>query len=169
MNQGEAGSERNVTLRVHPAPGDIGRVAAMHGEVYALERGWDWTFEAYVAAGLADFALRYDPTRDRLWIAEDDAGLAGSIAIASHGVDAQLRWFLVHPRARGQGLGRRLMAEALEFCRAVGYERVFLWTTSDLVEAAHLYGGFGFEITREETHDRWGASVTEQRYELALQ
>lgn len=43
---------------------------------------------------------------------------------------------------------------------------IFLWTTSELVAAAKLYESCGFLITEETTHDIWGATVTEQRYEL---
>lgn len=45
---------------------------------------------------------------------------------------------------------------------------VYLWTTSELVAAAKLYESTGFHITEEITHEMWGATVTEQRYELDL-
>ncbi len=69
---------------------------------------------------------------------------------------------------RGRGLGKRLLAEALEFCRAAGYESVFLWTVRGLEPAGALYRAFGFRLTLEERHLRWGADVVEERLDLAL-
>jgi GNAT superfamily N-acetyltransferase len=151
-------------------PGDIGRVVEMHGELYAREYGLDRTFEGYVAAGLGEFAVGFDGSRDRLWLAEAEGGrLVGSIAIAGRdGVTAQLRWFLVRPEMRGSGLGGRLLGEAVEFCRGRGFRSVFLWTISELAAAAHLYRRAGFTPTERTTHDIWGAPHTEERYDLAL-
>ena len=81
---------------------------------------------------------------------------------------AQLRWLLVAPEARGSGLGRRLIREALDFCRAIGCRSVYLWTVSVLTAAARLYVGAGFHVTEEHEHAMWGATVTEQRYDLGL-
>jgi GNAT superfamily N-acetyltransferase len=93
----------------------------------------------------------------------------GSIAIVGQadGV-AQLRWFLVKPEARGIGLGRRLLREALEFCRDSECRRVFLWTLAELKTAAHLYEQAGFRKTEQKTHEIWGCVRTEERYDLTL-
>jgi GNAT superfamily N-acetyltransferase len=82
--------------------------------------------------------------------------------------NAQLRWFLLHPAARGRGLGHQLIDSAIAFCRERGFKKISLWTISELKAAAHLYRKAGFEITREETHEIWGATRTEQEYELIL-
>ncbi len=141
----------------------------MHGVLYAREYDLDWTFEGYVAAGLAAFASTFNPDTDRLWIAENAAGIVGTIAIAGRADrTAQLRWFLVQPEARGQGVGRRLMNEALAFCRERGFRVVFLWTIRGLPVSAHLYRDAGFELREEKTHELWGAVRTEQRYDLEL-
>src|SRR5262245_29983139 len=122
-----AGTPEAVTLRTSLRAGDLGAVVHLHGVVYAAERGFDPTFEAYVAAPLAEFVRRASP-RERLWIAEASGRAVGCIAIvAAEPQTAQLRWFLVAPAARGAGLGRRLLDEALAFCRGCGYAGVFLW------------------------------------------
>src|SRR5215207_1328463 len=132
-------------IRTDIRPGDIGRVVEMHGELYAREYNLDHTFEGYVVAGLSEFAVGFDESRDRLWLAEEGGRLVGSVAIAGRdGVTAQLRWFLVRPEARGSGLGGRLLSEAVEFCRERGFRSVFLWTISELEAAAHLYRRAGF-------------------------
>lgn len=156
-------------IRTDIRPGDLGRVVEMHGELYAREYGLDRTFEGYVAVGLGEFAVGFDGSRDRLWLAEEGGRLLGSVAIAGRdGVTAQLRWFLVHPAARGSGLGGRLLNEAVGFCRARGFRSVFLWTISELKAAAHLYRRAGFTPTERKTHDIWGAPHTEERYDLEL-
>jgi len=159
-----------VKLRTEIRPGDLGYVTYLHGKIYAVENQLDFTFEGYVAAGLGEFARTYDEQRDRLWLAETEQGIVGSIAIVGSKMvvenTAQIRWFLVHPTARGSGLGKRLVQEAVEFCRERHFASIFLWTVSDLLPAAHLYRAAGFLVTEEKTHAIWGKVRTEQRYEL---
>ncbi len=157
-----------ITLRHELRAGDLGYLVYLHGTLYAREYGFDHTFEAYVAGPMAQFALAASP-RERIWIAENDDGILGCVAIVSAGVDvAQLRWFLVDPRARGSGLGRRLLDDALGFCRATGYHSVILWTVSALEAAAHLYRTSGFRKVEERTGRPWGVPVVEEKYELQL-
>lgn len=158
-----------VRTRTELRAGDIGNLIRLHGEVYAAEQGWDWTFEAFAAQTFGRLADRWDPSRDRIWIAERQGELVGCIAILAVEADiAQLRWFLVHPDARGSGLGRRLIDEALSFCRSAGYSHVFLWTTASLPAAARLYRSCGFVLTHQETVQRWGTVLTEERYDLDI-
>lgn len=156
-------------LRHELRPGDLGYLAYLHGSLYFKEYRFDNTFEAYVARGLADFALSFNPYRDRIWIAEADGRIIGSIAIVRVSKEeAQLRWYLVHPDYRGHGLGTTLIGEALKFCRDRKYKNVFLWTTSELTAAAHLYTLAGFKKTQVKSHNIWGKFVTEERYDLEM-
>lgn len=160
----------NIEIRNHWKPGDVGYITYLHGVLYGREQGWDHTFDAYVAGPLADFALSYQPDHERLWVVEANGKIVGCIAIvAASPATAQLRWFLLHPELRGQGLGRRLIEEAIDFCRDKGYRTVFLWTVDALPAAAALYRKAGFGVTEEKRSAVWGSVVTEQRYELILQ
>ena len=156
-------------IRTNIEPGDIGYIVYLHGILYAQEYNLDYTFEGYVAAGLGEFAKSFDERKDCLWLAEKNGQIIGSIAIAGlPNQTAQLRWFLVHPDARGSGLGRKLISEALAFCRGRGCRSVFLWTISELKAAAYLYQQAGFRQTEQKTHVIWGSVRTEERYDLIL-
>jgi len=156
-------------IRHHIKPSDIGYLTYLHGILYAKEYGYDQTFEAYVARGLAEFIQSFNPDKDRIWLAETNGRIIGSVAIAGHSkVDAQLRWFLVHPDYRRLGIGKELLKDALQFCKECKYKTIFLWTASELVGAGHLYTSFGFSRTEERKHEIWGKTVTEERYDLHL-
>jgi GNAT superfamily N-acetyltransferase len=157
-----------ITLRTELRPGDVGAVVYLHGITYARERGFGPTFEAYVAGPLAEF-VRRGSGRERLWLAEQGAGLVGCVAIVAAAPEtAQLRWFLVEPASRGRGLGKRLLNEALAFCRECGYADVILWTESVLTAAARLYRAAGFRKTEERPGRLWGVDLVEEKYELTL-
>jgi GNAT superfamily N-acetyltransferase len=129
----------DVSIRTDLRPGDLGAVVRLHGTVYARERGFDPTFEAYVAGPLAEFVRSGSP-RERLWLAERHGEVVGCVAIVESAPGmAQLRWYLVAPEARGAGLGTRLLRETVAFCRGQGYASVVLWTESALTVAARLY------------------------------
>src|SRR5215510_318469 len=157
-------------IRTTIKPGDIGYIIYLHGTLYSREYDLDYTFEAYVAETMGVFARRYDPTQDYFAVAEQEGRILGTISIVGQpDQTAQLRWFLVHPGSRGQGLGRKLVEGALAFCRERKFKSVFLWTVSELTTAAHLYAQAGFRLTEEKTHEIWGKVRTEQRYDLELQ
>jgi ribosomal protein S18 acetylase RimI-like enzyme len=152
-------------------PGDLGAIIALHGRLIPPVYGLDATHEGYIAASVAQQAIRGWPgERGSVWIVERDRELAGSIALTDDGDDtAGLRWFALEPELRGRGLGRRLVGELVEAARMRGFARVRLETFSDLRAAAHLYREHGFELIHEESGPRWGRDqVTYQHYELAL-
>jgi GNAT superfamily N-acetyltransferase len=161
-------SDRRISIRHDLRPGDEGYITYLHGILYAPEQGWDHTFDAYVAIPLAEFA-RSRSLGERIWIVEVGERIVGSVAIVRFSErEAQLRWLLLHPDMRGRGIGRKLVEEALDFCRDAGYSSVFLWTVNTLPIAAKLYQSVGFGQTEELTHELWGSMVTEVKYELLL-
>ncbi len=160
----------NSTIQKGYQPGCIGQITGLHARYYSELVGFGMVFESKVARELAEFCLRYDDRRDGLWLARSSQGdLLGSIIIdgmqaQDHG--AHLRWFIADAQARGQGLGHRLLAEAVEFCHLCGYRRVYLWTFEGLVAARHLYEKFGFRLVRQQSGSQWGVMVEEQCWEL---
>lgn len=155
-------------LRPH-RPGDIGWIIHRHGELYAEEYGWDETFEALVADILARFIQHHDPKRECLWIAELDRERVGSIMVVDAGDNvAQLRILLVEPKARGRGIGKRLIDECLDFSKRAGYGKIKLWMQSILVEARRLYDNAGFTLVEEKPHHSFGHDLIAQVLELPL-
>jgi len=157
-----------VLLRSH-RPGDLGWVVQAHGELYAREYGWGERFEALVAGIVAGFVAGFDPRRSRCWIAELDGERVGAVFVvpASKRV-AQLRLLLVDPRARGRGLGTRLVRESIDFARARGYRRLVLWTQSNLAAARAIYRACGFELGKSESHAAFGVKLTGEYWEMRL-
>ncbi|HEX6852834.1 MAG TPA: GNAT family N-acetyltransferase [Candidatus Polarisedimenticolaceae bacterium] len=154
------------TLRTSLRPGDLGTIVHLHGDLYSREYGFDASFEAYVAGPLSELALR-GSSRERLWIAERDGKFLGCVAIVDASDDiAQLRFYLVVPEARGSGIGRRLLEEAVAFARDEGYVSIFLWTVGALEAAAHLYRAAGFVKVEEVPGAPWGVPVVEEKYVL---
>jgi DNA-binding MarR family transcriptional regulator/GNAT superfamily N-acetyltransferase len=152
-----------------PAPGELGWVVQRHGALYAAEYGWDETFEALVARIVADYAGRGDRQREAAWIAEVDGEPAGCVFCMRHSdATAQLRLLLVEPRARGMGIGARLVSECVSFARKAGYTEIVLWTNDVLLAARRIYERAGFELAAEAPHHSFGHDLVGQDWRLPL-
>ena len=148
--------------------GDIGTIISLHGNLYAKEYDYDYTFEAYVGEALSQFAIRNDP-KEKIWIVEQSEEIVGSIAICkASDSEAQLRWFLISPKLRGQGIGKKLIAEALGFAQKKSYKSIMLWTVDGLLASKNIYLKNDFILSESITHDIWGAKRIEQKYSRLL-
>ncbi len=158
-----------ISIRHALRSGDVGYLIHLHGWIYSQECGYNHTFEGYVCKTFSEFFDHYDPNKDRIWFAEADGEIIGAIAIIGHSpVEAQLRWFILHPDYRGKGIGKILYKEALNYCREKHYKKVFLATTQDQQTAIRMYLKEGFKKVSESKNESWGKALIEEIYELML-
>lgn len=149
--------------------GDMGWVTYRHGVLYSQEYGWDERFEALVGQIAAEFINNYKPELERCIIAEMRGEIVGSVfVVQSSETVAKLRLLLVEPKARGLGLGSRLVQECITFARRAGYQKLILWTNSVLVEARHIYKKSGFKLVEQEEHHSFGKDLIGETWELIL-
>ena len=164
----DRGSDPKIALRAH-RPGDMGWVIHAHGRLYHEEYGWDERFEALVADIAARFIQNLNTDRERCWIAEMDGDPVGSVFVVQESKTvAKLRLLILEPRARGKGLGRRLVEECIAFARAAGYRKLVLWTQSNLAAARHIYKTAGFKLAKRQPHREFGVPLVGEYWELEL-
>jgi amino-acid N-acetyltransferase len=90
------------------------------------------------------------------YVAEERGTVLGAVGLEVHGGDGLLRSAVVHPTARGTGIGLTLVDRILRHARERGLGAVYLLTTT----AESYFPRFGFSrIAREAVPDPVKASV----------
>lgn len=154
-------------------PGALGEVCALQSRYYAEGWGFGRTFELDRAEEMAQFLGRFDHRRDLFKLVCRDGRVVAAIAIdgGADGLPAGgslLRWFIVDGEERGNGIGRQLLAIAVEHARSQGIRSISLHTFEGLETARYLYEEAGFRLAEEEMSDRWGAVTLQQVFALDL-
>ncbi len=159
----------DITYRNELNPGDIGYIIYLHGYLYVRESDFSTDFEKYVIKTFHEFLENYSPEMDRIWMAEYNNKIVGCIAIQHKpNEEAQLRWFLLDPAFRGLGIGKKLLTDAINFCKEKKYKNVFLLTTSMQNKALEMYKMAGFKLTESTEVNQWGKTFRDERYDLKL-
>jgi putative acetyltransferase len=125
--------------------------------IVPFEPGHTDGFRSLVNDTLLEFGFENDPEFDRdlddpagtyaaLWVAVDDGTVVGSVALRDleDGV-VELKRMYLRPDQRGRGLGRQLLALALDWARTHDMQVVRLDTSERMVAAQRLYVAYGFE------------------------
>jgi ribosomal protein S18 acetylase RimI-like enzyme len=152
---------------------DAAAIQNLHRALYCSEYGLNEAFVDGVRRNVeAAMATGWPSAHGGVWLidASEPGKLAGALALTRELPAAlgRVRWFALAPELRGQGLGRGMLQELLREARQQGIARLELETFSALTAAAHLYRDAGFEVTRSEERDDWGAAITLQHYALDL-
>lgn len=127
-------NQGNTRVRVRPfAPADVAGVVEVENRCF--EQLW-----RHDAANFLEIAETYP----YFVVAEDDAGIAGYQFNAVDSTAGYLVRIAVHPRAEGQGVGARLMAEAVRYFQSCKVWKIVLNTEEQNTRAHRLYERFGF-------------------------
>jgi GNAT superfamily N-acetyltransferase len=158
-----------IEIRRELTAGDADGIIELHRRVYAPEYGMDERFVAGVRSTVESALANGWPERGGVWLVDLGDELAGSLGLIDEGGgNGRVRWFVLDPVLRGQGLGRRLLGELLEEARDAGLRGLSLETFSALSSAAHLYREAGFRVTWDRVRSDWGPPIVYQHYELKL-
>jgi len=118
----------------------------------------------YTVEGFAATVISRSGVIDRmragpLFVATMNSKVVGTVAIVPKGESLYIRGMAVHPSARGQRLGERLLSYVENLANSQGARRLLLSTTPFLERAIRLYESFGFERTDEGPHDLHGTPL----------
>lgn len=161
---GSAASEREAGIRALTRPdpavalrsateADLDTIAALFAPALEQYRGsgGEWLLDAYLAE-LIDVGGRFEAAET--YVAVTDGRIVGSIAfyqdVALEGWSplpqgwSGFRALVVHPDARGAGVGRLLVEHCVLRTREVGAPVLGIHTVSLLEDAVRLYGRLGF-------------------------
>lgn len=120
---------------------------------------------AYPSEDLDRLLETYAPIESLFLVAEAENHIVGTCAVkAESPKQAILRRLFVDPEHRGEGIGKALLKEALDFCRRRGYQEVEIRTSSRMEQAIRLCKAVGFEEQGSWTL----GEVTLLRYRLRL-
>ena len=144
---------RDLVIR-EAKPGEPSLVVYFYYKLFEQQFGFLPNTEQYFLHAMTE--LFNDPSGNRLWIAEENGHIKGSICIVKIGdTEAQLRLFGTDPSLQGKGAGKRLMQTAMGFCKEKGYSHVILWTIDICKAACHLYDQFGFKFVESKPNTTW--------------
>ena len=129
-------------IEIRPAGKDAAaRLAALHA--LCFDEAWDASSITRLLAMPGAFALMALPSPAD---GDPDAPLPGFVLARAGGGEAEILTIGVSPAARGQGVGRRLLAAAAATALAAGADSLFLEVAEDNEEALRLYERFGFYL-----------------------
>lgn len=104
--------------------------------------------EPYLKNTLSNVDAYMPPTGRIVMVRDSEGVLVGFVILKKLAEDAaEIKRFYVTPKARGTGLGSRLIAEAIKTARRMKYKSVFLESGTYMPAAHRLYKSLGFEET----------------------
>ena len=97
-----------------------------------------------------EFMSQYykDEYSSRYLVASVDNCIVGGCGIAPFNQRndvCELRKLFLLPKSRGLGIGKKLIADCLEYARCKGYKKCYLDTLTNMTQAIELYEKLGFQ------------------------
>lgn len=161
--------------------GDGRTIATIHVE------GWRWAYRGHIPDELLDglsverreaFWRRElsDPSSEvRVWLADRDGRPVGFVATGAPQDEdvapgtAELHAIYLLEDAVGSGVGRALMARAVEHLRERGHPAATLWVLASNDRARRFYEAAGWHADGGVKRDDFGGEILEEvRYRLGL-
>ncbi|KAJ4313580.1 hypothetical protein N0V84_009337 [Fusarium piperis] len=161
------------TITIEPGyrPGFLARCLEMHIAFYHPSVHWGLAFETSLAKDFAEIIERLATNpRNQVWAAVETPPastspgvftqrIVGTLLIDAESMKttgtAQIRGFIVDERVRGLGIGKRLLAAAMEFIESNGFDRAALYTSDTQDTAVYLYKKAGFVVELDEEKIVW--------------
>jgi putative acetyltransferase len=134
-----------VTIAVRPvSAADVSAVISLVTEVLA-EFGLVFGVGAATDAPLLGLPASYEDVGGAFWVAEEAGFIIGTCGLAPVEPRVyELRKMYLRPQTRGRGVGRQLLALAVEWARARGGTHLVLDTIEDMTRAIAFYEAHGF-------------------------
>ncbi len=128
-------------------------------EAAFLHLNEDWIVKFFETLEPADRAIISDPRKHildgggQIFMAERDGEAIGCCAlIAIAPGEYELAKMTVAEKARGAGVGRRLLRFAIDVARSMGAQRLYLESNTKVAAAIHLYEQAGFRHLSAPLH-----------------
>jgi len=114
---------------------DVDAVLAIQAACLEIAQWSDWDYEGVARGEMMG------------WVAEDEGGVAGFLVARQLVGEAEILNFAVRGDSRRQGTGTALLAQALEWSKSYGAERVILEVRASNLAALRFYERHGFVVT----------------------
>lgn len=111
---------------------------------YASSLGVDLSFQGF-AGEVAGLPGEYAAPQGTLLLGRVSGAAAGCVAVRPwDGAACEMKRLYVRDRCKGQGCGRALAEQAVQWARRAGYGRMLLDTLPSMAAAQRLYEDLGF-------------------------
>ncbi len=120
----------------HASVADLDGILALEQDGFAREEQWSPTAWAEELTAADRFVLAHT---------DSDGQILGVATFSCAEDMADLNRVIVHPQARGRGVGASLLRAGLEWAQALGATRMLLEVRRDNASALSLYRRLGFD------------------------
>ena len=111
-------------------------------------------YAAYEASGISLPPVAEGVAEDielgRVWMARENGNLLGGLVVSQDATSTKIHNLAIHPDHHGRGLGRLLVAKAVDLARDNRCSSVSLVTHADIPSNVALYEHLGFKVVHRD-------------------